>query len=54
MASSAMRRILILGSGGSGKTTLALQVSETTGHPVVHLDSLYWKAGWVATPRTPI
>lgn len=46
-----MRRIAIIGSGGAGKTTLARALSERTGLPVVHLDRLYWNAGWVATPQ---
>lgn len=45
------RRILIIGSGGSGKSTLAARLGARTGLPVVHLDALYWKAGWVATPH---
>jgi len=45
------RRILIIGSGGAGKSTLAARVGERTGLPVVHLDVLYWRPGWVATPN---
>ena len=43
-----MRKVLAVGSGGAGKTTLALQVGEFTGLPVVHLDRLYWGPGWSA------
>lgn len=46
-----MRRILVLGSGGAGKTTFAKQLSEKTGLPVIHLDSHFWNSGWVETPR---
>ncbi|MEQ1514243.1 MAG: hypothetical protein ABL934_16395 [Lysobacteraceae bacterium] len=45
-----MRRILIIGSGGAGKSTLARRVAERTGVPLIHLDALYWKPGWVETP----
>lgn len=45
-----MNRIMIIGSGGAGKSTLARQVGETTGLPVVHLDVLYWQKGWTPTP----
>lgn len=41
-----MNRILILGSGGSGKTTFARKLAAKTGLPLHHLDSLYWKPGW--------
>lgn len=46
-----MKRILILGSGGAGKSTLAVQIGQRTGLPVVHLDALYWRAGWVESPK---
>ena len=43
-----MERIMIIGCGGAGKSTLARQLGEKTGLPVVHLDKLYWKPGWVS------
>lgn len=46
-----MKRILIIGSGGAGKSTLARQLGEKTGIEVVHLDKLHWKAGWVEPPK---
>lgn len=46
-----MKRVAIIGSGGAGKTTLARALGAQTGIPVVHLDRLYWSAGWVPTPR---
>ena len=42
-----MKRVLIIGCGGAGKNTLAQQLGERTGLPVVHLDKLFWKPGWV-------
>jgi adenylate kinase family enzyme len=45
-----MRRVLVIGSGGAGKTTLSLRIAQRTGLPVIHLDSLYWRPGWVPTP----
>ena len=42
-----MERILIIGCGGAGKSTLARQLGEKLGLPVVHLDKLWWKPGWV-------
>lgn len=43
-----MRRIIVVGSQGSGKTSLALKLGRTLGLPVVHLDVLYWRPGWKA------
>ena len=45
-----MRRVTILGPGGAGKTTFARRLGELTGLPVIHLDELYWRPGWVPTP----
>lgn len=42
-----MQRILILGCPGSGKSTLARELAERTGLPLVHLDQIYWRPGWV-------
>jgi adenylate kinase family enzyme len=46
-----MKRILILGSGGAGKSTLAARLGEILKLEVIHLDSYYWKPGWIETPR---
>ena len=46
-----MERILIIGCGGAGKSTLARQLGEKLKLPVVHLDKLYWKPGWVQESR---
>ena len=42
-----MRRIAIIGTGGAGKTTLALELGRRLGIPVVHLDRVFWRPGWV-------
>lgn len=44
-----MERILIIGCGGAGKSTLARQLGEKLDIPVVHLDKIFWKPGWVET-----
>jgi adenylate kinase family enzyme len=41
-----MQRILILGSGGAGKTTVAARLGTILELPVIHLDASYWSAGW--------
>ena len=45
-----MRRVLIIGSSGAGKTTLASALAARTKLPLIHLDTEYWRPGWVATP----
>ncbi|WP_058302598.1 DNA topology modulation protein [Gorillibacterium timonense] len=44
-----MKRVLVLGCSGSGKSTFSVQLGERTDLPVIHLDSLYWKPGWIAS-----
>lgn len=44
-----MRRILLIGCGGAGKSTLARRIAARTGLPLIHLDALYWKHGWLET-----
>lgn len=39
------QRILILGSPGAGKSTLARQLARSMALPLVHLDALYWAQG---------
>jgi adenylate kinase family enzyme len=45
-----MRRILVIGCGGAGKSTLARQLSAVTGLPLIGLDRAYWRSGWVEPP----
>lgn len=43
---NAKKRILIIGSGGAGKSTFAKALSRKTGLPLIHLDSVYWRENW--------
>lgn len=46
-----MKRVVIIGRGASGKSTLARRLGEITGLPVIELDKIFWRPGLVATPR---
>ncbi len=46
-----MKRVVILGRGASGKSTLARRLGEITGLPVIELDKVFWRPGLAATPR---
>jgi adenylate kinase family enzyme len=40
------RRIMVIGSGGAGKSTFARELAELRGLPLVHLDLHYWGPRW--------
>ena len=46
-----MKRILVIGPGGAGKSTFAKRLGSILNIEVIHLDSLYWNPGWVETPK---
>lgn len=46
-----MKKILVIGSGGAGKSTFARRLGEALRIEVLHLDAMYWHRGWVSTPR---
>lgn len=45
------RRIAIVGSTGSGKTTMARRLAEALTLPHVELDSLFWGPDWTPSER---
>ncbi|MCI8499036.1 MAG: hypothetical protein HFE28_00285 [Clostridia bacterium] len=45
------KRVLVVGCGGAGKSTLARVMGERFSLPVVHLDKLWWLSGWVERER---
>jgi len=47
-----MDRIAIIGSAGAGKSTLALKIAKIVNLPLFHMDRLFWKPGWVETPKS--
>jgi hypothetical protein len=46
-----VRRVVVLGRGGAGKSTLARRLGAVTGLPVVELDRVFWGPG--LTPPSP-
>lgn len=44
------RRIAVVGTTGSGKTTLARQLAQRLGYPHVELDALHWGPNWTPAP----
>ena len=42
-----MKKILVIGSSGAGKSTFSRRLHKATGLPLIHLDRLYWKPNWV-------
>ena len=45
-----MKRILILGPGGSGKSTLSRRLGTNTGIPVIEIDKVFWQPGLSVQP----
>lgn len=46
-----MKKIILIGSGGSGKSALARKLGGKLTIDVYHLDSLFWKPNWVGVPK---
>ncbi len=47
-----MQRIVVIGTSGSGKTTVAALIAEKLGLPHVELDSIHWAPNWTEIPDT--
>jgi adenylate kinase family enzyme len=49
-----MKRVLIIGPCGAGKSTLSGELGRTLNLPVFHMDQLNWKPGWVESSKDEI
>jgi adenylate kinase family enzyme len=47
---SVMKRTVIIGNSGGGKSTLARRLSAASVRPHIEIDSLLWQPGWQLTP----
>ena len=45
-----MRRVNVVGTSSSGKTTLALALAERLAIPYIELDALHWEPNWSEAP----
>jgi adenylate kinase family enzyme len=46
-----VRRVHVVGTSGSGKTTVAASAARRLGVPHVELDAIHWLPGWQERPR---
>lgn len=44
-------RIVVVGTTGSGKSSLAKQIADQFGHNFIELDALHWEPGWQEAPN---
>ncbi|WP_210483015.1 AAA family ATPase [Microvirga antarctica] len=47
-----MHRILVIGSPGAGKSTLARRLAAALGLPLIHLDREYFGPGWTMPSKS--
>src|SRR5690606_8465827 len=45
-------KILVIGSGGAGKSTFSRRLGALLSIDVIHLDALYWQPGWIEPSKT--
>jgi len=46
-----VKRIMVIGAPGSGKSTFAVAIGDRLGLPVIHPDRIFWQSGWVERSR---
>ena len=46
-----MKRVMIIGCCGAGKSTFAKKLNDKLNLELIHLDQHYWKPNWVETEK---
>lgn len=46
-----MKKIIVIGCGGAGKSTFSRKISKKLNIPVYHLDKIFWNKGWIETQQ---
>lgn len=46
-----MKKIIVIGSGGAGKSTFSKHLGDILGLDVIQLDELYWQRNWTEMSR---
>ncbi|MCD5322426.1 MULTISPECIES: DNA topology modulation protein [Pontibacillus] len=46
-----MKRVIVIGSPGAGKSTFSKRLGRLVNEEVYHLDQLFWLPGWVMRER---
>ncbi len=46
-----MKRVVIVGTTGAGKTTLARRLADKQGSSFIELDALHWLENWTPNPN---
>lgn len=46
-----MKKTMIIGCGGAGKSTLSNQLHQLSGVELIHLDQFFWEPGWVEVSK---
>lgn len=49
-----MKRIIVIGCPGSGKSTFSRTLHQETGLPLIHLDMLYWNPDGTTVPKKTV
>jgi adenylate kinase family enzyme len=46
-----VKKVMVIGCSGAGKSVFSRRLGAITGLPVIHLDQHHWRPGWVDPPK---